>query len=192
MQPGAAAEEAEEAEADDKSEGVLATKVSFYHVVDELAGRLRSIFVPFFDSIFEDCKNELEALFEAANKAAGADTSGPKKKKKRKSREITDAGNAAEALRQLPERSQRWQLELLGLVASSLHKCFQYDIRGNATQVLLSNFIAFHLIHIHSAFHLSCALRSSCESLRYILHPQTQPSFIQTPCFALFEPVCLI
>jgi U3 small nucleolar RNA-associated protein 10 len=129
---GAAAAEGDEEEA----EGVLASKVSFFHVVDELAGRLRSIFVPFFEHIFEDCRDELEGLFGAAGNADKADASGPKQKKRRKSKskEATDAGAAADALQKLPEMSQRWQLELLRLVASALHKCFQYDIRGNAIQ----------------------------------------------------------
>ena len=123
------------AEGGEEAGGVLATKVSFFHVVDELAGRLRSIFVPFFEHIFEDCRDELEGLFGATDKAHKVDASGPKpKKRRRKSKEATDAGGAADALQKLPEMSQRWQLELLRLVVSTLHKCFQYDIRGNATQ----------------------------------------------------------
>ena len=57
-----------------------------------------------------------------------------KKRRRKSTKEATDAGTAADALQKLPDTSRRWQLELLRLVTSALHKCFQHDLRGSAMQ----------------------------------------------------------
>ena len=62
--------------------------------MEALAQRLKSIFVPFFDGFFEDCRKELDAPFAlaAAEEWGGDGGKQSAKKRRRMARQLAAAG----------------------------------------------------------------------------------------------------
>eukprot|EP00899_Mesostigma_viride_P004976 jgi/Mesvir1/1447/Mv14438-RA.1 len=98
----------------DDTRGHIQRSLVLIHVVNALAARLRSIFVPFYRYIIDDCITMLGGI---------AATSGKKSKKKRKL-----------AAAQPADAEHEWRLRA-GVVAA-LHKCFLYD-RGEVLEMAL-------------------------------------------------------
>jgi len=62
----------------------LCRRVTFFRVVEALAQRLKSIFAPFFDGFFEDCRKELDAPFALAAAEEWGGDGGKQSAKKRR------------------------------------------------------------------------------------------------------------
>ncbi|KAH9316835.1 hypothetical protein KI387_018604 [Taxus chinensis] len=110
----------------------LQRSISFYTLVDRLIGKLRSVFVPYFQYLMDGCVYHLTA-------AQYQETKAQHKKKKSKLIENTAVGGSKQAL-----TKTEWHLRML--VISSLYKCFLYDTVGfldsSKFQVLLKPIIS--------------------------------------------------
>jgi len=112
-------------------DSTLSSRLTFFRVTEVLAERLKSIFVPFFEYFFDDCRAELAAVFSSSS-SDKASASGSNKKKRHRSEssrdsEGSDAARGARFFASLPEDDQRLHLSLLQAVVGSLRLCFKYD-----------------------------------------------------------------
>lgn len=92
--------------------------ISFYNFIDSLTGKLRSVFVPYFQYLMDGCVHHL---------TGGQDHEvNVQAKHKRKKSKLTEKVVGSETKQALTE--SEWNLRML--VISSLHKCFLYDTVG--------------------------------------------------------------
>eukprot|EP00752_Nemacystus_decipiens_P002133 g2034.t1 len=133
--------------------GALDRRLSFYKVLDGLAGALKSIFTPYFAHILTDCCDDLEAASSLAISGSGGSSAAKKKRKRgeRKAKETAnkrkrrktlsgspsggsdgddgDDGSSGEEEDDTPEL--RWRRSAVSrLVLSALRRCFQSDRSG--------------------------------------------------------------
>lgn len=108
-----------EVESDGSSSGRnIQRNISFYNFIDNLTGKLRSVFVPYFQYLMDGCVHHL---------TGGQDQeANVREKHKRKKSKLTEKVVGIETKQALTE--SEWNLRML--VISSLHKCFLYDSVG--------------------------------------------------------------
>ncbi|CAM9439904.1 unnamed protein product [Ectocarpus sp. 6 AP-2014] len=131
--------------------GALDRRLSFYRVLDGLAGALKSIFTPYFAHVLTDCCDDMEAASLLTSVAANGSPAAAKKKKKRKRareeasskrkrRKTLSSGDASDSDEEIGEGDDgegedtpelRWRRSAASrLVLSALHRCFQSDRSG--------------------------------------------------------------
>ena len=102
-------------ERESESSKYNAKYTTFFHVVDSLASKLRTIFVPFFGNIWSDyCE-----LINFLGKDLLTDNPEDKNSKKKRKRESMETSERS---------SPQMHLLLVQYAISSIHKCFEYDI----------------------------------------------------------------
>lgn len=125
---------------------VLAVKLTFYNTVAALAHKLKSIFVPYFDVLFDDCEQELRTSKDEDRSPV------MKKRKKHKTKDC----QFAEEVRLLSTSDKCLKLKLLRAVTRALHQCFANDddpeskfmVPDRVEQVASSLISALHLANI--------------------------------------------
>ncbi|CBJ49062.1 conserved unknown protein [Ectocarpus siliculosus] len=130
--------------------GALDRRLSFYRVLDGLAGALKSIFTPYFAHVLTDCCDDMEAASLLTSVAANGSPAAAKKKKrkraseeassKRKRRKTLSSGDASDSDEEIGEGNDgegedtpelRWRRSAASrLVLSALRRCFQSDRSG--------------------------------------------------------------
>ncbi|CAM9545090.1 unnamed protein product [Scytosiphon promiscuus] len=138
--------------------GVLDRRLSFYRVLEGLAGALKSIFTPYFAHVLTDCCDDLEAAAGLLGTEKAAD-GGAKKRKRSDKKAKSKAVNARKRRKTLtssgdPSGSDedddvnddgdgdgagtpeyRWRRSAASrLVLSALRRCFQSDRSGFVTK----------------------------------------------------------
>jgi U3 small nucleolar RNA-associated protein 10 len=112
-------------------DATLSSRLTFFRVTEVLAERLKSIFVPFFEYFFDDCRAELDAVFfqSSSDKASASGSTKKKRRHSESSRESegSDTARAARFFAALTEDDERMHLSLLQAVVGSLRLCFKYD-----------------------------------------------------------------
>ncbi|CAM9674824.1 unnamed protein product [Hapterophycus canaliculatus] len=141
--------------------GVLDRRLSFYRVLDGLAGALKSIFTPYFAHVLTDCCDDLEAAAgllatDGAGEGGGSAASAAKKRKRderkakskaavdaRKRRKTSSSGDASDGDEDDDSEDDgdddtpelRWRRSAASrLVLSALRRCFQSDRSGFVTK----------------------------------------------------------
>ena len=109
--------------AGDDGEVALARRASFFACTEVLVERLKSIFVPYFDSFFDDCREELESTF----RIAAPSTKAKKRRALGAAGQENDSETAQRALGTLSPATRRLQIRLLQKVVNSLCGLFQHD-----------------------------------------------------------------
>lgn len=103
--------------------------VSFYVLVDALAGVMRSIFVPYYGYFLEDMVTRIREMVQVSGflvPAGNGHTTTAEKRKKKRSREQQPTGETA-----VPAGDSEY--DLLHALLSALHRCFLYDADGFVT-----------------------------------------------------------
>jgi U3 small nucleolar RNA-associated protein 10 len=108
----------------------LQSRLTFFRVAQVLAERLKSIFVPFFEYFFDDCRAELDAVFTQSSSDAQGATKKKRPRGERADAPGSDPAMAARFFAALPEDDRRLHLRLLRAVAGSLQRCFEHDRPG--------------------------------------------------------------
>ncbi|CAM9340670.1 unnamed protein product [Ectocarpus sp. 12 AP-2014] len=130
--------------------GALDRRLSFYRVLDGLAGALKSIFTPYFAHVLTDCCDDMEAASLLTSVATSGSPAAAKKRKraredassKRKRRKSLPSGDASDSDEERRESDDgdgegeetlelRWRRSAASrLVLSALRRCFQSDRSG--------------------------------------------------------------
>ncbi|CAM9175365.1 unnamed protein product [Ectocarpus sp. 12 AP-2014] len=130
--------------------GALDRRLSFYRVLDGLAGALKSIFTPYFAHVLTDCCDDMEAASLLTSVATSDSPAVAKKRKraredassKRKRRKTLSSGDASDSDEERGESDDddgegedtpelRWRRSAASrLVLSALRRCFQSDRSG--------------------------------------------------------------
>eukprot|EP01018_Ginkgo_biloba_P013781 Gb_31975 [translate_table: standard] len=92
--------------------------ISFYSLIDNLTGKLRSVFVPYFQYLMDGCLHHLTSGQDQKDNVQARD--------KAKKRKLIEKSAHRDVKQDLTE--SEWHLR--ALVVSSLHKCFLYDTVG--------------------------------------------------------------
>ncbi|CAM9381439.1 unnamed protein product [Ectocarpus fasciculatus] len=128
--------------------GALDRRLSFYRVLDGLAGALKSIFTPYFAHVLTDCCDDMEAASLLTTVAASGSSAAAKKKRKRsdqtaskrKRRKTLSSGDASDSGEESVDGDDgeeedtpqlQWRRSTAShLVLSALRRCFQSDRSG--------------------------------------------------------------
>ncbi|CAM9975544.1 unnamed protein product [Ectocarpus sp. 13 AM-2016] len=131
--------------------GALDRRLSFYRVLDGLAGALKSIFTPYFAHVLTDCCDDMEAASLLTSGATSGSPAAAKKKRrragedassKRKRRKTLSSGDTSDSDERRGEGDDvdgegedtpelRWRRSAASrLVLSALRRCFQSDRSG--------------------------------------------------------------
>eukprot|EP00903_Cladosiphon_okamuranus_P012984 g12116.t2 len=132
--------------------GALDRRLSFYRVLDGLAGALKSILTPYFAHVLTDCCDDMEAASSLAASASNGSSSSKNKRKrgdrhgkeaanKRKRRKTLSSGDLVDGEEEDDDddveeeegtmAELRWRRSAASrLVLSALRRCFQSDRSG--------------------------------------------------------------